>query len=157
MLRFLGISFLVLIGGAVTFVAWAAQQDKSARRYVSAAVPAIFNEWDVEALNQRASDDLKNESQFRSAVPQMFLTLKHALGPLKTTEEPQGSAGFNWGSTGPAQGTYGDYLIRAQFERGEAELRLIVVRERDAWKIRGFNVNAPVPLKLRNEVQPTDA
>jgi|KBSMisStandDraft_5_1062788.scaffolds.fasta_scaffold111568_5 hypothetical protein len=157
MLRFLGISFLVLVGCAVMFVIWASQQDRSARRYVSSAVPAIFNEWDVEALNQRASDDLKKEPQYHSAVPRMFLGLKHTLGPLKSAEEPQGSAGYNWGSDAPVQGAYGDYLIRVRFERGEAEVRLIVVRERGAWKVRGFNVGAPVPLRPRNDVQTTAA
>jgi hypothetical protein len=42
---------------------------------------------------------------------------------------------------------------RAQFERGEAELRLIVVREGSSWKVRGFNVDSPALLKLRNDVQ----
>jgi len=103
------------------------------------------------------SDDLKKEPQYHSAVPRMFLGLKHTLGPLKSAEEPQGSAGYNWGSDAPVQGAYGDYLIRVRFERGEAEVRLIVVRERGAWKVRGFNVGAPVPLRPRNDVQPTAA
>jgi hypothetical protein len=36
-------------------------------------------------------------------------------------------------------------------------VRLIVVRERGAWKVRGFNVGAPVPLRPRNDVQTTAA
>jgi hypothetical protein len=153
MLKFLGISFLVLLACVAMFVIWGTQQDRSARRYLASAVPAIFNEWDIEALQRRASDELKNEPQFGLRVPVMFLMLRDVLGPLKTIEEPQGSAGFNWGNSGPAQGTYGDYLIRARFERGEAELRLLVVREGSNWRIRAFNVNSPALLKLRNDMR----
>ena len=132
------------------FFGWAFQQDRSARRYVSAAVPAIFNEWDFDALNRRSSDELSRDPQFRSQAPQMFLALHNMLGQLRTSQEPQGSAGYNWGAASPAQGTYGDYFIRAEFERGTAELHLLVVREHGQWKIRGFNVNSPVMMKPQN-------
>ena len=144
MLKFLGITFLVLVACAALFLVWAFQQDNSARRYVASAVPAVFKEWDAEALRQRSSEELINDAQFRAGVPQMFAILGNALGRLKTTEEPEGSAGYGWGDASPAQGTYGDYFIRAEFERGAAELHLIVVRERGGWRIRAFNVNSPV-------------
>jgi hypothetical protein len=154
-LRVLGIVFLVLLISIGMFFAWAYQQDKSARSYVSAAVPAIFNEWDVDALKRRASEQLSNDPQFRSAAPQMFLMLQRALGKLKRTQEAEGTAGYNVGGMSPAQGTYGDYVIRAEFERGEAELRLLVVRERGAWRIRGFNVNSPALARPLDSIQPT--
>ena len=147
MLRFLGIVFLALAACLVMSLAWAFQQDKGARRYVASAVPAIFQEWDLEALRQRSSEQLINDPQFHSVAPQMFAMLANGLGRLKTTQEPEGSAEYGWGDASPAQGTYGNYLIRAEFERGVAELRLIVVRERSGWKIRAFNVNSPVLAK----------
>jgi hypothetical protein len=146
-LRFLGIVFVTLLPFIATSFAWAFQQDKSARRYVAAAVPAIFNDWNVDALKQRASEQLNDDPQFSSGASRLFLMLDKALGELKETEEPRGNAGYGWGDASPAQGTYGDYFIRAEFERGPAELRLLVVREHGAWRIRGFNVNSPVLAK----------
>jgi hypothetical protein len=154
-LRVLGIAFLGLLVWLGLFFSWAHQQDKSARRYVSAAVPAIFNEWDLDALKQRASEQLSNDPQFRSDAPRMFLMLQRALGKLKRTQDAEGTAGYNVGGTSPAQGTYGDYVIRAEFERGDAELRLLVVRERGAWRIRGFNVNSPVLARPFDPMRPT--
>jgi hypothetical protein len=151
MLKFLGITLLVVVACAALFLVWAFQQDKSARSYVASAVPAVFKEWDVEALRQRSSEELVNDPQFHDGVTQMFAMLGSALGRLKTMDEPKGSAGYNWGDASPAQGTYGDYLIRAQFEHGAAELRLIVVRERNAWRIRAFNVNSPVLARPRDD------
>lgn len=153
MLRVLGIAFLVILVSVGMFFAWAFQQYKSAGSYVSLVVPAIFNEWDLDALNQRASEELSNDPQFRSNAPRMFQMLGTALGKLKRTQEPEGTAGYNWGDVSPAKGTYADYLIRAEFERGEAELRLLLVRERGAWKIRGFNVNSPALARGGNEVR----
>jgi hypothetical protein len=152
-LRVLGILFLVLLVSIGMFLVWAYQQDKSARSYVTSAVPAIFGEWDLEALQRRASEQLSNDPQFRLNTPQMFWMLERRLGKLKRTQEAEGSAGYNIGNALPAQGTYGDYLIRAEFERGVAELRLLVVRERGAWKIRGFYVNSPIPAKSLDEVR----
>jgi len=154
MLRVLGIVFLVFLVSIGMFFVWAFQQEKSARSYVSAAVPAIFNEWNFEVLQQRASEQLLNDPQFDSA-PQMFRMLGRALGKLKTAQEPEGTAGYNLGTASPAQGTYGDYLIRAEFERGQAEVRLLIVRERGVWRIRGFNVNSPVLGRPLDPLQPT--
>jgi len=154
-LRFLGIVFLVLLVSLGMFFAWAFQQDKSARSYVTHAVPAIFNDWNFDALQNRASEQLSNDPQFRSNAPRMFLMLQRALGKLKQAQEPEGSSGYNVGNVSPAQGTYGDYLIRAEFERGEAELRLLLVRERGVWRIRAFNVNSPVLARPLDSIQPT--
>jgi hypothetical protein len=132
------------------FFAWGLQQDKSARRYVSSAVPVIFSEWDLDALKQRSSSELSTDPQFRSEAARMFTALATTLGKLKSAQEPQGSAGYGWGDQSPAEGTYGDYLIRTEFERGPAEIRLLLVREAGGWKIRAFNVNSPALMKQFN-------
>lgn len=144
MLKVFGIAFLALLAGFAVFFAWGLQHDKSARRYVSSAVPAIFNEWDLDALKQRSSSELNADPQFRSEAARMFSALAATLGKLKSAREPEGSAGYGWGNQSPAKGTYGDYVIRAEFERGPAEIRLVLVQEEGGWKIRGFNVNSPV-------------
>jgi hypothetical protein len=41
------------------------------------------------------------------------------------------------------RGTWAEYLIKAEFEAGPAEIRIVLKRVSDSWQIREFHVNSP--------------
>jgi hypothetical protein len=155
MLRILGLLFLALIAAVAILFGLTYRHDQSARTYVSAAVPAIYNNWDFAKLKERASVQLRKDPGFDSAGPQMFRMMGEALGPLESATAPEGKAGYGWGESAPARGIYGDYQVHAKFRAGEAELRLFVVKEDGMWRIAAFNVNSPVLIDpIRRQQRP---
>ena len=144
MLRILGLIFLTLVVGAAIAVAVGIRQDQRAREYVSSSVRRIYQNWDFSELTDRASVQLRREPGFDTAGPQMFQMMSGVFGPLVTAGEPSGRAGFGWGKGSKARGTYGEYLVHAKFKAGDADLKLLVVKEHGAWRIRAFNVESPL-------------
>jgi hypothetical protein len=39
--------------------------------------------------------------------------------------------------------TAGQYIAKATFEKGEATIKLLLIKHGDQWQIAGFNVDSP--------------
>ena len=141
----LGIAFAVLVvAGGVAFgvLAWnGAALDKSSQAYVDQSVVAIAADWNADELWKRAGPRLRHavkETDLRDLVA----GLRAALGPLA---EYDGSRGQAIISVVNAQTqTSAQYVAKGRFEKGEAEVKIALVRSGDSWLIEGFHVSSPV-------------
>jgi hypothetical protein len=146
MLRILGFLFLLLIAATVGLFGARYYLDRQARTYVTEALPTIYTRWDFEALKRRASRQLLQSTDFDYSGREMFRTFERALGSLKSAAAAKGGPDIAWKSDAPVRGVYADYSVRARFERGEAQLQFVVVKEDGAWRIAGFRIESPAAL-----------
>jgi hypothetical protein len=134
----LGIGFVAIRGNAL---------DKESKAYADAAIPAIFTTWLDKALLDRASSEF-NQGTTALQVYQIFRRGESSLGRLQKCEPAQGqslmSVTTQNGKTISAQ-----YSAKAQFEKGEATIRLVLVKHGDQWQILRFDVGSPELLPKR--------
>ena len=130
LLAALGIGFLAVRGNAL---------DKESKAYADAAIPAIITTWLDKALLDRASPEF-NQAASPVQVYHMFRSWESSLGRLQTCDPAQGqslmSVTSQSGKTISAQ-----YTAKAKFERGEATIRLILIKHGDQWQILRFDVD----------------
>ena len=145
MLRTLGLLFLALIVVAgIGFGAWM-YQDRQARDFVVATTPIIYSTWNVEALTNRSADVLQTPD-FEAKARDMFELFSPELGRLVSSEPPTGWLRYGRANAQSSSGLYGKYRSTAKFQKGEAELEFVVIREQGAWRIAGFSVSSPAVL-----------
>ena len=126
-----GIGFIAVRGNAL---------DKESRAYADVAIPAIVNGWSEKELVDRASPE------FRKAVTQQQLDqMFHwftSLGRLQKCEPAQGQAGI---SVTPQTGKVisGQYAAKANFEKGDATIKLALIKHENQWQVLSFYVDSP--------------
>jgi hypothetical protein len=135
---------LIVAGGVGFFVLSrdGAALDRMSKAYVDESVVAITANWDMDELWKRASPHLRqmaNEDQIRG----LFEAAKSALGPLA---EFRGSRGEAIISVKDAS-VSADYLARGRYQKGDASLRIALVKQGDSWMIEGFRINSNALLK----------
>lgn len=128
----IGIGYIAYRGNAL---------DKESKAYADSAIPAIVTTWSEKELLDRASPEFKQASTIDQLdrLFRMFAT----LGRLQKCEPAQGqslmSATTQSGKTISAQ-----YTAKATFEKGEATIKLGLIKHGDQWQILGFYVDSPV-------------
>ena len=128
----LGIGLVAVRGNAL---------DKESKAYADEAIPAIVTTWVDKALLDRASPEF-NQVTTAVQVYQMFRAWESGLGHLQKCEPAQGQSLM-------AVTTYGGktisarYTAKARFERGEATIRVVLVKHGDKWQIAKFDVSSP--------------
>jgi len=131
----IGIAFVAVRGNAL---------DKESKAYADAAIPAIVTTWLDKALLDRASPEF-NQATTAVQVYQMFRSWESSLGRLQKCEPAQGQSLMSvttyGGKTISAQ-----YTAKARFERGEATIRLVLVKHGDQWQIVRFDVSTSQPV-----------
>jgi len=136
---------LLVVGGFIGYTAYIGNGlDKSSKEYVDDAIPAIVTAWSPDQL-------LKRESKaFQKATPdeQMVKLFEvfRKLGALKSYQGNKGEANISYT---PENGKVvtATYVGSATFEKGDAQIRMVLTQENGAWKILGFRVDSPVFLK----------
>jgi hypothetical protein len=115
--------------------------DKESKAYADAAIPAIVTTWLDKALLDRASPEF-NQATTPVQVYHTFRSWESGLGRLQKCEPARGqslmSVTTHGGKTISAQ-----YTAKARFERGEATIRLVLVKHGDQWQIVRFDVSSP--------------
>jgi hypothetical protein len=108
--------------------------DKESKAYADSAIPAIVSTWSEKELLDRASPEFKQSTeQFRSFS---------SLGPLQKCEPAQGQATMSaTAQTGKV--ISGQYTAKATFEKGEASIKLGLIKHGDQWQIQKFVVDSP--------------
>jgi hypothetical protein len=139
----LGSIFLILIvlaGMGIGFVAIRGTAlDKESKSYADAAIPAIVTTWSQKELLDRASPEFKTAAD-SDKLDRMFRWFA-SLGQLQKCEPSQGqplmSATSQEGKKISAQ-----YTSKGIFQKGEATIKLGLIKHGDQWQILSFYVDS---------------
>jgi hypothetical protein len=136
---------ILIVAGGVGFFFLSrdgAALDRMSKAYVDDSVVAITANWDVDELWKRASPHLRQitkEEQIRG----LFDMAKSALGPLAEFRGSEGEAIISIKDAHVAA----EYLAKGRYQKGDASLRIALVKQGDTWMIEGFRINSNALLK----------
>jgi hypothetical protein len=71
----------------------------------------------------------------------LFDASRDALGPLLEYRGSEGQALMAVINSQTAVSA--EYVARARFEKGDADLRLSLIKQGDAWLVEGFHIGSP--------------
>jgi len=140
----LGIVFLIIIVLGAVGIGFIAVRgnalDKESMAYADAAIPAIVSGWSEKELVDRASPEFK-KAVTQQQLDQMFHWFT-SLGRLQKCEPAQGQAGI---SVTPQTGKVisGQYAAKAKFEKGDATIKLALIKHENQWQVLSFYVDSP--------------
>lgn len=145
------IFFTLIVLGAVAFVFIAIRGtalDKESKAYVDAAVPAIVSSWSGQELLDHASPEFKQATS-GADVGRMFSVCR-LLGKMLAY---RGSQGQSLMAHDLAKGTTisASYVVKAEFERGSAEIDIKLIKHGDQWQILGFHVKPTYKTQTPNQ------
>ncbi len=133
---------LVVLGGiGIAFVAIRGTAlDKESRAYADSAIPAIVTGWSEKEVLDRASPEFKKAVTI-DQLDRLFRWVS-GLGQLQKCEPAQGQAIMS-ATTQSGKVTSGQYTAKATFEKGEASIKLELIKHGDQWQILSFHVDSP--------------
>jgi hypothetical protein len=144
LLKVLGSIFLVILVviavAAAIFIPKGLALDKDAVSYIEANIPLVVEKWNSEELKKRAAPELLAQPGIEQ-LPKLFSWLS-SLGKLEKLEKPIGQVGTGVYAGTEFNGTWGDYVTNAKFEAGPAQIKVVLRRSGETWKIMGFHVNS---------------
>jgi len=126
-----GLFFMIRGGSAL---------DAESKAYVDDAVVAISAHWDRKELTSRASPELKQKLK-PAELDSLFDALSTGLGPLVEYRGAKGQATIA-STIGTGTTRTANYVAGARYQRGEAEIRISLIKLEDHWLIQGFFVNS---------------
>jgi hypothetical protein len=127
----IGIAFVAVRGTAL---------DKESKAYADSAIPAIVTTWSEKELLDRASAEFKNAVTI-DQLDRLFRFFS-SLGRLQKCEPAQGQAIMS-ATSQTGRMTTGQYTAKATFEKGDATIKLLLIKHGNQWQIGGFNVDSP--------------
>ena len=114
--------------------------DREATAYIQDAVPKIVTNWNSQELVDRATTELL-AGEPRDKIDRLFVKFQR-LGTFKHLDKPEGIV-EGWTYTGMGGTvTRGNYTAKAEFEKGNATIKIQLRRVGDTWKISGFHINS---------------
>ena len=126
----IGIAFVAIKGTAL---------DKESKVYADSAIPAIVSTWSQKELLDRASSEFKKVVTI-DELDRLFRWFS-SLGPPQKCEPAEGhslmSATSQTGKMISAQ-----YTAKATFQKGEASIKLGLIKHGDQWQISSFRVES---------------
>ena len=128
----IGIAFVAVRGAAL---------DKESKAYVDSAIPAIVTTWSEKELLDRASPEFKKAVTI-DQLDRLFRAFA-TLGRLQNRESANGQALMS-ATTKNGKTISAQYTANATFEKGEATIKLGLIKHGDQWQILGFHVDSPV-------------
>jgi hypothetical protein len=143
------IFFGLIIIGIVAFILTAirgTKLDKESKTYIDSALPAIVASWNGQELLDRASPEFKQASSGVD-IGRMF-TACRLLGKM-VTYAAEGQAIMAHDLT-KGRSITANYIVKAQFERGSAEIDVRLIKHGDEWQILGFHVKPAYNTSPRN-------
>ena len=136
---FLAIIVLGAVGIAVVAIKGSAL-DKESKAYADSAVPAIVSTWSEKALLDRASPEFKKAVTI-DQLDRLFRWVS-GLGQLQKCEPAQGQALMS-ATTQTGKRTSAQYTAKATFQKGEATIKLGLIKHGDQWQVLSFYVDSP--------------
>lgn len=126
-----GIAFVAVRGNAL---------DKESKAYADSAIPAIVTTWSEKELLDRASPEFKQAVTIDQLDP-LFRWVS-GLGQLQKCEPAQGHAVMS-ATTQTGKMISAQYSTKAMFQKGEAMIKLGLIKHGDQWQILNFHVDSP--------------
>ena len=119
--------------------------DKEGSAFVKDSVIAIGAHWDAAELLRRATPQFRAATK-EAALRAEFNAADAKLGPLVEYRAVAGNAAFLVlpGSRPVA----GDYIVRAAFTKGEAEIEIHAVRTGSTWRIDSFSFGGSPEMRI---------
>ena len=111
--------------------------NQESKAYADAAIPAIFTNCSEKELMDRESPELK-QSLSQQQLDEIFQRCS-SLGHLQKSEPAQGQSMMS----AMTHAIKADYIAKARFDKGEAEIALTLIKHADQWQIAGFFVRSP--------------
>ncbi len=133
---------LIVLGAiAIAFVAIRGNAlDRESKAYADSAIPAIVSTWSEKALLDRASPEFKKVVTI-DQLDRLFRWVR-GLGALQKCEPAQGQAVMS-ATTQTGKMTSAQYVAKASFAKGEAVIKLGLIKHGDQWQIVNFHVDSP--------------
>ncbi len=134
---------LLVVGGGIGLFVLArngAALDAESKAYVDDAVVTITAHWSTDELLKRATPHLLQITK-PDDLQALFDGASMALGPLV---DYQGAKGDSMISAMVGSGTTvtAKYIARVKCQKGDADLRLMLLKVDGSWKIEGFYVGS---------------
>lgn len=127
----IGIAFVAVRGNAL---------DKESKVYADSAIPAIVTTWSEKELLDRASPEFKQAVTI-DQLDRLFRWVS-GLGQLQMCEPAQGHAVMS-ATTQTGKMISAHYSAKAAFQKGEAMIKLGLIKHGDRWQILNFHVDSP--------------
>jgi hypothetical protein len=132
------------IAGMAIMAVRGSELDGQSRAYVAESVIAIVPAWNHEELLRRATPQLKASAKpFELAA--LFNALSAGLGKLLENEMPVGSATISI-TSGEGKVIAANYAVKARFEKGDAIIRITLLKLDDRWRVHGFYIDSPAAI-----------
>jgi hypothetical protein len=134
------LGIIVLGAIAIAFVAIKGSAlDKESKAYAESAIPAIVSTWSEKALLDRASPEFKSAVTI-DQLDRLFRWVS-GLGQLQKCEPAQGQAVMS-ATTQTGKRISAQYTSKATFQKGEATIKLGLIKHGDHWQILSFHVDS---------------
>lgn len=127
----IGIAFVAVRGTAL---------DKESKAYADSAIPAIVRTWSEKELFDRASPEFKKAVTI-DQLDRLFRWVS-GLGQLQKCEPAQGQSLMS-ATTQTGKRISAQYTAKATFQKGEATIKLGLIKHGAQWQILGFHVDSP--------------
>lgn len=142
----IGAALLVVVGAAgIAFMAVRGSElDRESRAAATASLYSITARWNPDELSRRGTPQLKSTLK-PFEVANLFNAFATGLGALVEIEAPQGTSTISV-NAGEGTVTSAQYAYRARFEKGDAIIRIFLLKIDGEWLVHGFNVDSPALL-----------
>jgi hypothetical protein len=130
---------LAVAGGLYLITRDHLKLDRESSAFVKESVVAIGSHWDTAELLRRATPHLR-EAASDADLHAAFAAANASLGPLVEYRAVGGKTNFL--ETLGGKPLTADYIVRAAFAKGEADLEIHAVRDGSAWRIDSFSIGA---------------
>ena len=127
----IGIAFVAIRGGAL---------DKESKSYADSAIPAIVSAWSEKELLDRASPEFKKAVTI-DQLDRLFRWVS-GLGALQKCDPAEGHSMMS-ATTQTGKVISAQYAAKAMFQKGEATVKLGLIKHGDQWQILNFHVDSP--------------
>jgi len=140
------LTFGAVVGSAIISYCLLALSERSlqtdSKSFVDATVVRIVQDWDEDALTQRSAKEFSASAR-PEKLTALFTQCKHRLGRLREYQGSKGSLKI-WYSIRAERLITGEYVAKCEFDKGEAEVQIRIVRQDAQWRILFFYVSSGV-------------
>jgi hypothetical protein len=139
-------TMLVVAGGiGFYFLASKGQAlDRMSKAYVDDTVVAIAANWDANELLKRAGPRLRATAR-PDEIRGLFDVARGALGPMLDYGGSRGEAILSVANSQPMVSA--KYVAKGHFQKGDAELQIVLSKQGDTWLIEGFHISSSALMK----------
>jgi hypothetical protein len=137
------VGIVVLIRDAGSLMTESKAYSAESKAYGDDAMLNIFTNWDADELWKRSTPHFRQAIK-RDDLSAFFDAGKDALGRLS---EYSGTGGATVTVTSGRKSVKANYMAKTRFEKGDADVRLDLIKDGMVWTIEGFHIDSSVLMK----------